>query len=307
MAGQFASLSPASQRLARPARRSPSRLQAMAAKHVIFVSDTHLSPDAPEAQQNWAAVVTYVTAAAPDLVIHLGDLSLDGARNPADLDHARGQLDLLPVPWTAVPGNHDIGDNPLPGVSESIAVTAGRRQRWLDVVGTDYWSLVIADWTLLAVNAQLAGSGLTAEASQWSWLEDQLTRAAPGQRIALLAHKPLTATEAELAAAPPYRFWPAASRQRLSHMFAGRPPAVFVSGHVHQSRQLRLDGTSHLWVPTTWAVLSDIAQPVLGAKRCGVLSMTFEAGQTPQPQFHEPDGIRQLTQNIDIPDPYQGR
>ena len=277
------------------------------AKRVIFVSDTHLSPDAPEAQENWAAVVRYVAAATPDLVVHLGDLSLDGARNAADLHHARGQLEMLPVPWTAVPGNHDIGDNPRPDAPEELSVTEARRQRWRDVVGADYWSLVIADWTLLAVNAQLAGSGLAAEASQWSWLEDQLRNAAPGQRIALLAHKPLTATEAELAAAPPYRFWPAASRERLSHMFAGRPPAVFVSGHVHQSRQLRLDGTSHLWVPTTWAVLSDIAQPVLGAKRCGVLSMTFEAGQTPQPQFHEPDGIRQLTQNIDIPDPYQGR
>ena len=279
----------------------------MAAKHVIFVSDTHLSPDAPEAQQNWAAVVTYVTAAAPDLVIHLGDLSLDGARNPADLDHARGQLDLLPVPWTAVPGNHDIGDNPLPGVSESIAVTAGRRQRWLDVVGTDYWSLVIADWTLLAVNAQLAGSGLTAEASQWSWLEDQLTRADPGQRIALLAHKPLTASEDELAAAPPYRFWPPASRDRLKHLFAGRPPALFISGHVHQSRLLHLDGTRHVWVPTTWAVLPDAAQPVFGAKRCGLLSVTFAPGLAQEPQFREPDGIRHLIQNVDIPDPYQGR
>ena len=279
----------------------------MAGKHVIFVSDTHLSPDAPEAQQNWAAVVRYVTAASPDLVIHLGDLSLDGARNPADLDHARGQLELLPVPWTAVPGNHDVGDNPLPGVPGGIAVTEGRRQRWLDVVCTDYWSLVIADWTLLAVNAQLAGSGLPAEASQWSWLEDQLRGAGPCQRIALLAHKPLTAPADELAVAPRYRFWPAASRDRLTRLFAGRPPAVFISGHVHQSRQLRLDGTGHIWVPTTWAVLPDHAQPVFGAKRCGVVSLTFGPGPAHKPQFREPDGIRQLIQNVDIPDPYQGR
>jgi 3',5'-cyclic AMP phosphodiesterase CpdA len=211
------------------------------------------------------------------------------------------------VPWTAVPGNHDVGDNPLPGVPGGIAVTEGRRQRWLDVVGTDYWSLVIADWTLLAVNAQLAGSGLGAEASQWSWLEDQLRSAGPGQRIALLAHKPLTAPADELAVAPRYRFWPPASRDRLTRLFAGRPPELFISGHVHQSRQLRLDGTGHIWVPTTWAVLPDHAQPVFGAKRCGVVSLTFGPGPALEPQFREPDGIRQLIQNVDVPDPYQGR
>ncbi len=279
----------------------------MATKHVIFVSDTHLSPDTPEAQENWAAVVRHVTAAAPDLVIHLGDLSLDGARNPADLDHARRQLEMLPVPWTAVPGNHDIGDNPLPSTPDGLWVTEARRRRWLDVVGADYWSLVIADWTLLAVNSQLAGSGLAAEFSQWSWLEGQLRRTDARQRIALLAHKPLTAAAGELAAAPPYRFWPAASRDRLTHLFAGRPPAMFISGHVHQSRELHLDGTGHVWVPTTWAVLPDHAQPVLGAKRSGVLSLAFETGIAPRPVFCEPDGIRQLTLTADIRDPYHDR
>ncbi|MGH3301754.1 MAG: metallophosphoesterase family protein [Streptosporangiaceae bacterium] len=271
------------------------------------MSDTHLSPDAPEAQENWGAVVRYVTAAAPDLVIHLGDLSLDGARNPADIDHARGQLEMLPVPWTAVPGNHDIGDNPRPGAPEGLSVTEARRQRWLDVVGADYWSLDIADWTLLALNAQLAGSGLAAETSQWSWLDDQLRRADADQRIALLAHKPLTAPEAELATAPPYRFWPPASRDRLGQLFAVRRPALLISGHVHQSRLLRLDRTWHVWVPTTWAVLPARMQPVLGAKRSGLLSLAFESGIAPEPRFCEPDGIRQLTLTADIKDPYHGR
>lgn len=279
----------------------------MDAKHVIFVSDTHLSPDAPGAQENWSAVVRHITEASPDRVIHLGDLSLDGARNPADLDHARRQLDLLPVPWSAVPGNHDIGDNPLPGRHEDLAVTDGRRQRWLDVVGLDYWSLVIGDWTLLAVNAQLAGSGLDAEGAQWSWLADQFRGAGADQRIAILAHKPLTAPRDELAAAPPYRFWPADSRARLVRLFADRAPALFVSGHVHQSRQFDLDGISHVWVPTTWAVLPDHAQPLFGSKRCGVLSLAFGPGPLPEPQFREPDGIRHLIQTEDFPDPYRGR
>ena len=61
----------------------------MAAARLILVSDTHLSASAPQAQANWDAVVAYVSACVPDLVIHLGDLSLDGAHNAADLRYGR--------------------------------------------------------------------------------------------------------------------------------------------------------------------------------------------------------------------------
>ena len=189
----------------------------MTATRVILVSDSHLSADAPEAGDNWAAVVRYVAAAAPDLVIHLGDLSLDGMRNPADLEYARRQLDLLPA-GQVVPGNHDVGDNPLPGGRDDLAIDDVRQQRWLDIIGPGHWSLTLPGWTLLALNAQLAGSGLAAEARQWSWLEDQVrqVRQAGDQRIALISHKPLAAPAAELAAAPPYRFWPPDARARLA-------------------------------------------------------------------------------------------
>ena len=112
------------------------------------------------AQANWDAVVNYVGACAPDLVIHLGDLSLDGAGNAVDLRHGRAQLDRLPVAWRAVPGNHDIGDNPWPGAPAGIAVDAARHQRWLDIVGADHWSVTAGGWVVMAVNAQLLGSGL---------------------------------------------------------------------------------------------------------------------------------------------------
>jgi hypothetical protein len=61
---------------------------------------------------------------------------------------------------------------------------------------------------LLAINAQLPGSGLEAEAGQWSWLEEQLERLSENQRVALITHKPVTATETELAGSPAYRFLP---------------------------------------------------------------------------------------------------
>lgn len=276
----------------------------MAAARVILVSDTHLSASAPRAQANWDAVVSYVGACAPYLVIHLGDLSLDGAGNAADLRYGRSQLDRLPVAWRAVPGNHDIGDNPWPGAPAGIAVDAGRHQRWLDIVGADHWSVEVGGWALLAVNAQLLDSGLAAEAAQWSWLEEQACRHRGRQPVALITHKPVTATGTELAAAPPYRFWPPPARSLLARLFGGTLPALVMSGHVHQYRLLRLDGTDHLWAPTTWAVLPDHAQPVLGAKRCGIVSLTLTTGNPAEHELIEPDGLEQLTVTIDLPDPY---
>lgn len=278
----------------------------MTVARVILVSDTHLSPGAPEAQANWEAVLSYVARSVPDVVIHLGDLTLDGARDPGQLAHGRRQLDRLPVPWHAVPGNHDVGDNPWDGAPPDSMVDAGRHQRWLDVIGADQWSLTTEGWMLLGINAQLLDSGLEAETRQWSWLEDALSQRRDSQRIALIAHKPVAAADAEMAAAPAYRFWPEPARHRLGAVLAGSPPALVASGHVHQFRLLRLDGTDHLWVPTTWAVLPDYAQPVLGAKRCGIVSLTFASDAPPQPQLIEPDGIAQLTLIKDLPDPYHG-
>ena len=193
---------------------------------VILVSDTHLSPAAPQAQANWDAVLRYVGANAAAAVIHLGDLTLDGAHNHADLQYGRRQLDRLPVPWHAVPGNHDIGDNPSPGAPEDSTVTADRCRQWLDIVGADHWSLTMNGWTLLAINAQLPGSGLDAEASQWSWLGEQLNGHSDDQRIALITHKPVTATEAELANSPTYRFLPQSARYRLRGLLGETPSTI---------------------------------------------------------------------------------
>jgi Calcineurin-like phosphoesterase len=273
---------------------------------VILVSDTHLSPAAPEARANWEAVLAYVAMSVPDVVIHLGDLTLDGARDPGQLAYGRAQLDRLPVPWHAVPGNHDIGDNPYPGAPPDSVVDSGRLERWLDVVGPDQWSLMTAGWMLLGINAQLLGSGLEAEARQWKWLEDMLSERRDNQRIALIAHKPVAAGDAEMAAAPAYRFWPEPARHHLGGLLSGSRPALVASGHVHQFRLLRLEGTDHLWVPTTWAVLPDHAQPMLGAKRCGIVSLAFGSDAPPQPKLIEPDSITQLTLIKDLPNPYHG-
>jgi 3',5'-cyclic AMP phosphodiesterase CpdA len=273
--------------------------------HVILVSDTHLSQRAPQAQANWDAVLRYVTDTAPRAVIHLGDLSLDGAHEPTDLEYARRQLDRLPVPWHVIPGNHDVGENQWPGVPGDHVQDDRLRQRWLDVIGPDWWAARAGAWTLLGINAQLAATGLAAEAEQWAWLREQL-RELGGQPVALLTHKPLGPEAADGAgAAPPFRFWTDEGRWRLAGALGDRLPDLVVSGHVHQYRELRIMDTDQLWVPTTWAVLPDDRQPVLGAKRCGVIALDLTAGPPARPVLAEPPGITQYTLYQDVPDPYR--
>jgi 3',5'-cyclic AMP phosphodiesterase CpdA len=270
---------------------------------VCVVSDTHLSADAPEAEANWCAVVDHVATTATDLVIHAGDLCLDGT-NGGDLDHARQQLDRLTVPWAAVPGNHDIGDNPWPGAPETVMITAARRQRWLDRIGPDFWMHRIGPWTLVAVNAQLFGSGLDAEDEQWAWLSAAVG-ADEDRPLVIVSHKPVAAPADELAAAPPYRFAPIEARRRLVDLARRRPVTMVVSGHVHQYRALEIDGTRHVWAPTTWAVLPDEVQPRFGTKRTGVLTLDLSADGAMSADLDEPLGIAQHTLTVDVPNPYQ--
>jgi len=152
----------------------------------------------------------------------------------------------------------------------------------------------------------VSDSHLSANApeAEKNWAAEQVGACGEDQRIALISHKPLTADEAELAAAPPYRFLPAPARSRLEDLFGARPPALVISGHVHQYRRLQFGRTDHLWAPTTWAVLPDHVQPVLGTKRCGIASVAFGAATVPEATFAEPDGIVQLTMGRDMPDPY---
>jgi alkaline phosphatase D len=140
---------------------------------------------APEANANWHAVAAL--ADRFDLVVHAGDVTVDGTGHPEDLQHARALLHALPVPWVAVAGNHDVGDNPSP--SGGPVVTSGRLQRWVGDIGPDHWSVEVGAWTLVGVNAQLFGSGLEEERQQWVWLRDLLAGRGSERSVVFVTHK----------------------------------------------------------------------------------------------------------------------
>ena len=267
-----------------------------------MVSDTHLSSRTPEAEANWAAVVALVAGGGFDLVVHVGDLTLDGPAAPGELTDARRRLDALSVPWVAVPGNHDVGDNP--GVSPGPATSAPLVERWTAAIGPDRWDVAVDGWTLLGVNAQLFGSDSPAEAAQWEWLDERLGSHSPDRPIVFVCHKPISAAADELEAAPRHRFVPAPARERLQAQFTDRRVPVVVSGHVHQFRVLERDQRQNVWAPSTWAVLPDDVQQTLGLKQCGVVALDLDADGTVRHELVRPPGMAQLTLSVDIADPY---
>ena len=71
---------------------------------IIQISDTHLSPGKAHFVDNWAPLADWIARQNPDLLIHTGDVTVDGADAEEDLRYASGLMRSLGVPYRAVPG-----------------------------------------------------------------------------------------------------------------------------------------------------------------------------------------------------------
>ena len=87
-------------------------MRLMRAFHLVQISDTHLGRDRSWFLPNFRAMARIISALRPDLVVNTGDISFDGADRDDDLAFARSCHADLDVPLLAIPGNHDVGDNP---------------------------------------------------------------------------------------------------------------------------------------------------------------------------------------------------
>lgn len=256
---------------------------------VIQISDTHLSPRAPAFSANFAALAAHVRAAPPDLVIHTGDVTRDAPGAPEELAFAAEAMAALGVETLAIPGNHDVGDNPGDGgYRPAKPWSPSLNGAFVATFGGDRFAAERGGWRLVGINTQLFLSGSREEEDQWDWLAEML---AGHPRIALFLHKPLFREAPDEPADVPYRYVPSAPRERLAAMIAAAGVRAVGCGHVHQTRAHRFAGAEMVWAPSTAFVLPDAMQTRIGDKTCGAIRWRFGQDGSVEATLLRPEGI----------------
>jgi 3',5'-cyclic AMP phosphodiesterase CpdA len=233
---------------------------------VIQISDTHLSPGKRQFADNWPPLAAWIAAQGPDLVIHTGDVTVDGADGEEDLRHAAQLMLSLGVRFRAVPGNHDVGDTGHP----HQPVTGERLARWQAYFGSDHWVEDVAGIRLVGLDAMLFGSGNREETAQAIWL-DAVMADAGNRRIAWFLHRPLFLDSPD---EPDTGYWSVkpAPRARLIELMRRHSVALVASGHLHKAHQTVRDGTHYVWAPaSSYLVGAEIQPSMPGEKRLGAV------------------------------------
>ena len=268
---------------------------------IAQISDTHLSGERPFFVANFECVARAAIAARPDLVINTGDVSLDGANRLDDLAEASRLHRIFDRPVRFIPGNHDVGDSPEIPNSKEAKLSVGRRDAFISAFGDDWWHHDVPGWRLIGLNAQLFGSGLSADADQLAFIERAVAEA-EGRKIALFIHKPLF-DERDSEEVLNGRFLPPASRRKLWRAFGDSRPALIGNGHVHQYRSTQSDVGRCVWAPSTAYFIPDSRQPRYGLKQVGFVMHELDENGGHQSRFVQAAGAVDL--NVaDFPDAY---
>jgi 3',5'-cyclic AMP phosphodiesterase CpdA len=243
---------------------------------IALITDTHLAALANDFVANCVAAMAWIEANDVDLVIHLGDITADAIEAPNQIEEARAILAAIKVPLLCVPGNHDIGDNPVPGLASSHKpLDPVMLARYRAAFGPDRWVHRVEGWTLIGLNAQLFGTGHQEERAQLTWFHTTL--AETEGPVGLFQHKPWfrnVLSDTELHG----RYAPIEQRLTLAGALARHDLRFVATGHTHQARDLRVDGVEHRWVPSTAFMLPDAMQERIGIKRVGIAVLTLDGG-----------------------------
>ena len=255
------------------------------------LTDTHIqasggeggSPFPVNALANCRAryAVELILAHRPDFAVHLGDVVHplpDSPGHKPAMGEARRILAPLAPNLRFIPGNHDVGDKPLPGMPAK-PFSSERAWGFHDAFGPDKAMFRHKGAAFILINSLLINSGLPEEFEQWRWLESALA-AAKGARIFLFSHYPPFICEPD--EDDHYDNYAEPGRTRLLELAARAGVEAVFSGHVHHFFYNRFKGVKLYCLPATSFVRQDYAElfsvapaPEFGRDDLGKFAVTF--------------------------------
>lgn len=237
---------------------------------IIQITDTHFSPGKQHFNGNWEPLLNWINAQAADLVIHTGDLTVDGADLEDDIAFSMDLMRQVSAPMLIVPGNHDVGH--VPGSDQPVDPV--RLERWRRLVGPDYWAEDAGNWRLIGLDSLLMGFEDAEEKAQFEWLQKQLDER-NGRRVAIFAHKPLFVDEPQEGDTGYWSIRPA-QRRRLYDLIAAHDVALFASGHLHWAWKGAFEQTSLVWGPSAAFIIDTMEREMPGERLVGAVVHRFE-------------------------------
>ena len=247
-------------------------------RRVVQISDTHLSHRRAYAVPNVEAVLDWIEADPPDLVVHTGDITADDPDDAEEADFARQLLLSRGLPLVALPGNHDVG-----GFSGDLT-DRGRleafRARW----GSDCWMVELPPWRLVGANVYRLD-----EPDHLGWLRETLATDEPTM---LFLHQPICLVRPDLA---DQGDWSLAmpARTALLDAMRGRPVRVVASGHLHRYQAGTLPGgVDAVWAPAASFIGTE--RDDRSTYRVGVVEHLLADDGTATHRLIEPTGVSHL-------------
>jgi len=132
----------------------------------------------PRMMENWQTALTQLSELNADLLLVGGDLTRDGSLHDFEFEVIRSELESLPYPYYAIPGNMDTG-NKHAGVDGAtgrwdiqLSMTSNQLDRFSHFFSPFPWSFVHKEVRFSGCYAAVAGSGLLHEEQLWQWLTD---------------------------------------------------------------------------------------------------------------------------------------
>ncbi len=236
---------------------------------IIQITDTHFSPEKQHFNGNWAPLLNWIEDTGADLIVHTGDLTVDGADKAEDITFCMDLMRQVSVPMLIVPGNHDVGH--MPGGAQPV--NAERLKRWRDLAGPDRWFHDAGEWRFVGLNSLIFGHEDEEEQVQFEWLRETLEDR-KGRSIALFAHKPLFVDDPNEGETG---YWGARPKERaqLFDLIKAHDVALYASGHLHWAWQGRHENMALTWGPSAAFIIDKLEREMPGERLIGAAVHTF--------------------------------